>query len=77
MAQWNVDGVPCLVRIDRNGAPVGGASLSERAITAAIAAAGRRLEAPSPSVDSWFGLEMELCTEELISFYRCTGGINY
>jgi hypothetical protein len=75
--QWNVDGVPCVVRIDRNGAPIRGANLSEPAITAAIAAAGRHLEAPSPSIDSWFGLEMELCTEELISFYRRTDGISY
>lgn len=41
--------------------------LTEGEITYAIHAG---LEAPSPHVDAFFGLDMELCTEELRSFYH-------
>ena len=41
--------------------------LSEGEITYGIRAG---LEVPSPHVDAFFGLDMELCTEELRSFYQ-------
>ncbi len=68
LLQWNVDSVPCFLRLrGRGGDGILAGVLSETQISSSIA---NGLYSPSPEVDAFFGLGMELCTEELRSFYE-------